>query len=77
MSTTIEAILGAVHLDGGDNALSAAMANIGLTHELLNQAVTLLFLLPLFILRYTYPLTCNHSRFLLHGHSKVKRMLDL
>lgn len=35
MATTIEAILGAVHLDGGDDALASVMARLGLTSELL------------------------------------------
>jgi hypothetical protein len=35
MATTVEAILGAVHLDGGDAALATVMGNLGLTHDLL------------------------------------------
>lgn len=39
MATTIEAILGAVHRDGGDAALEKVMERLGLTHALL-EAVT-------------------------------------
>lgn len=35
MATTVEAILGAVHLDGGDEALTTVMDRLGLTHNLL------------------------------------------
>ena len=35
MATTVEAILGAVHLEGGDETLSMVMDNLGLTHDLL------------------------------------------
>lgn len=35
MATAVEAILGAVHQDGGDAALARVMADIGLTHEFL------------------------------------------
>ncbi|KAF2092796.1 hypothetical protein NA57DRAFT_49569 [Rhizodiscina lignyota] len=35
MATTLEAIMGAVHKDGGDSALGQVMAHLGLTHELL------------------------------------------
>ncbi|QKX57866.1 uncharacterized protein TRUGW13939_04986, partial [Talaromyces rugulosus] len=36
MATTVEAIMGAVHLDGGDAALATAMMELGLTeHEYL------------------------------------------
>ncbi|KAF1963887.1 hypothetical protein BU23DRAFT_495047 [Bimuria novae-zelandiae CBS 107.79] len=36
MATTVEAILGAVHVDGGDAALGMVMAKLGLTHALLD-----------------------------------------
>lgn len=45
MATTVEAILGAVHLEGEDEALSMVMDNLDLTHHLLT--VTLNLLLPL------------------------------
>jgi dsRNA-specific ribonuclease len=35
MSTTMEAILGAVHLDGDEIALAQVMERLGLTHKLL------------------------------------------
>ncbi|KUL89264.1 hypothetical protein ZTR_03712 [Talaromyces verruculosus] len=35
MATTVEAILGAVHLDGGDQALASVMIKLGLTSDLL------------------------------------------
>ncbi|KAF2278957.1 uncharacterized protein EI97DRAFT_372268 [Westerdykella ornata] len=35
MATTVEAILGAVHLDGGDAALGQVMDTLGLNHPLL------------------------------------------
>jgi ribonuclease-3 len=35
MSTAVEAILGAVHLDGGDQALASVMTHLGLTSDLL------------------------------------------
>lgn len=35
MATTVEAILGAVHLDGGDQALASVMTNLSLTSDLL------------------------------------------
>ena len=47
MSTTVEAILGAVYLDGGDNALASVMEKLQLTHEILIQTVTFFSLLPL------------------------------
>ncbi|OKL55939.1 hypothetical protein UA08_08641 [Talaromyces atroroseus] len=43
MATTVGAILGAVHLDGGDAALAMVMDNLGLTHDLLVMS----FLSPL------------------------------
>jgi hypothetical protein len=43
MSTAAEAILGAVHLDGGDEALVEVMDRLGLDHTLLNQAVMLIY----------------------------------
>ena len=39
MATTVEAILGAVHIDGGDAALEHVMAHLGLHHELLNPVM--------------------------------------
>jgi ribonuclease-3 len=39
MATTVEAILGAVFIDGGADALSAVLATLGLTHQFL-EAVT-------------------------------------
>ncbi|EEA19944.1 hypothetical protein EYB25_010025 [Talaromyces marneffei] len=35
MATSVEAILGAVHLDGGDQALASVMTALGLTSDLL------------------------------------------
>lgn len=35
MATTVEAILGAVHLDGGYDALVGVMDHLGLAHILL------------------------------------------
>lgn len=35
MATTVEAILGAVHVDGRDAALGLVMARLGLNHALL------------------------------------------
>lgn len=35
MATTVEAILGAVHLNGGDEALASVMTKLGLTSDLL------------------------------------------
>ena len=60
MATTVEAILGAVHLDGGEEALAAVMERLGLTHELLVQAVTFIAL-PLLLgpVWFPYPLTCQ------------------
>ena len=43
MAITIEAILGAVFIDGGADALGAVLAILGLAHELL-KVVTLIFL---------------------------------
>lgn len=43
MATTVEAILGAVHLDGGDQALASVMINLGLTSDLLVMSTILLF----------------------------------
>jgi ribonuclease III len=40
MATTVEAVLGAVYLDGGDDALSAVMVSLGLTHPLLQQVTS-------------------------------------
>jgi hypothetical protein len=78
MATTLEAILGAVHLDGGDTALTAVMQRLGLTHELLTQAVTLISpFSPAPHQRYTYPLTCDQSRFIFYAHSGVELILDL
>lgn len=37
MATTVEAILGAVHWDGGDEALGQVMERLGLTHSLLQS----------------------------------------
>ncbi|KAF1807834.1 hypothetical protein P152DRAFT_324198 [Eremomyces bilateralis CBS 781.70] len=36
MATTVEAILGAVHVDGGNAALGLVMVKLGLTHALLD-----------------------------------------
>jgi ribonuclease-3 len=41
MATTVEAILGAVYMDGGESALAAVFVILGLTHPLL-QVVTLI-----------------------------------
>jgi ribonuclease-3 len=46
MATTIEAIHGAVLIDGGAGALSAVLVTLGLTHPFL-EAVTFIFLTPL------------------------------
>lgn len=40
MATAVEAILGAVHLDGGDHALASVMINLGLTSDLLVTSTT-------------------------------------
>jgi dsRNA-specific ribonuclease len=45
MATTVEAILGAVYLDSGTDALNAVLVTLGLTHQFL-EAVTFI-LLPL------------------------------
>ena len=45
MATTVQAILGAVHVDDGDVALARVMVTLGLIHDLL-QAVT--YILALF-----------------------------
>lgn len=45
MAATVEAILGAVHLDGGNDALATVMEHLGLSHELLSQVVTFIALL--------------------------------
>jgi len=47
MATTIQAILGAVHVDGGDAALAQVMASLGLTHALLEVVTyySILFLI--------------------------------
>jgi len=37
MATTVEAILGAAHIDGGDAALAQVMQSLGLTHDLLGM----------------------------------------
>jgi hypothetical protein len=37
MAATVEAILGAVHCDGGDQALGQVMETLGLTHDLLES----------------------------------------
>jgi ribonuclease-3 len=37
MATTVEAILGAAHLDGGDSALARVLQGLGLTHPLLEM----------------------------------------
>jgi ribonuclease-3 len=37
MATTVEAILGAVHLDSGDSALARVLQSLGLTHPLLEM----------------------------------------
>ena len=71
MAATVEAVLGAVHLDGGDEALTAVMEQLGLTHELLLQAVMFIAFLSLSSVWYTYPLTCLLVWFLLHGHPRV------
>lgn len=44
MATTVEAILGAVYMDGGDGALNAVLVNLGLTHQYL-ESVTFILLL--------------------------------
>lgn len=41
MATAVEAILGAVYLDGGDQALTAVMTTLGLfTHSLFSVTLT-------------------------------------
>ena len=37
MASTVEAILGAVHLDGGEDALSRVMGRLGITHRLFDS----------------------------------------
>ena len=46
MATTVEAILGAVHVDGGDAALGMVMAKLGLTHTLLDVVTYDFHLIP-------------------------------
>jgi dsRNA-specific ribonuclease len=46
MATAVEAVLGAVHSDGGGNALLAVLAVLGLTHVFL-KVVTLTCPTPL------------------------------
>ena len=41
IATTVEAILGAVHLDGGDDTLKTVMQNFGLSHTLLTVKLNL------------------------------------
>jgi len=41
MATTVEAILGAAHVDGGDAALAQVMQSLGLTHDLLGSGRSL------------------------------------
>jgi ribonuclease-3 len=51
MATSVEAILGAVHLDGGDLALAVVMGKLGLTSDLLVMSTTLslVYSKPLYI----------------------------
>lgn len=64
MATTVEAILGAVHLDGGDTALTMVMENLGLTHELLVMfqvppPLSFIFFLLFFPFSFRGPLYLN------------------
>jgi ribonuclease-3 len=52
MATTVEAILGAAHVDGGDAALGHMMERLGLTHALLEAVTYTLALLELLILYF-------------------------
>jgi hypothetical protein len=64
MSTAMEAILGAVHLDGGEEALVQVMERLGLSHALLTLAVMSkqipcsYFYFKNGVSDTTYPLTC-------------------
>jgi len=42
MVTTVEAILGAAHIDGGDGALAQVVQGLGLTHDLLRVGQSLI-----------------------------------
>lgn len=62
MATTVEAILGAVYLDSGANAMSAVLVTLGLTHRFLEAVTFILFL------------SCNYNFMLL---STLTRFLDV
>jgi len=51
MATTIEAICGAVFIDGGDDALGAVLATLGLTHPFLEVVTFNLALSPFFLIQ--------------------------
>jgi hypothetical protein len=71
MATTLEAILGAVHLDGGDIALAQVMDHLGLTHPLL-ETVTYQFSSFDLVTNNTMKFTWFTSR-LLHSRSQSPR----
>jgi len=50
MATTIEAICGAVFLDGGDDALGAVLETLGLTHPFLEVVTFNLALSPFLLI---------------------------
>jgi ribonuclease-3 len=57
MATTVEAILGAVHIDGGDAALAQVMESLGLTHTLLEEVTYYLTHTIYSIVQITWPLS--------------------
>ena len=59
MATSVEAILGAVHLDGGDHALASVMTELGLTSDLLVTFIT-----PPLLFFLSYDLHIHNSFFI-------------
>lgn len=58
MATTVEAVLGAVYLDGGEDALGRVLETLNVTHEFL-KAVTFTPSPPLFMKECYTPLYAN------------------
>ena len=50
MATTVEALLGAVFLDRGENAMQAVMTRLGLDHPLLHLVKSICCCVPIEIL---------------------------